>query len=259
MIEVKDVGKAYGSYQALQGVNWHIEKGDWWGIIGPNGSGKSTLIQLLSGVEKATGGRIAIHDVLVEAYPRKTLSRMLAVLQQDALPALPYSVREVLEMGRYPFQNWLGRDTRPDSDKLIEEIMLTLELKELEHRSLDELSGGQRQRVALGKVMAQEPQILLLDEPTTYLDIHYQMQFMELVASWRRKSQITVVSVLHDLNLAAQFCDELLVLREGKVAGQGKPSQILTAGHIRQVYDVEPTIVAHPDSGVPQVLLSRSD
>ncbi|MED5021063.1 ABC transporter ATP-binding protein [Paenibacillus chibensis] len=242
---------------ALSRLNWTIGEGEWWGIIGPNGSGKSTLMRLLSGVEPASSGTITISGKSVTAYSRKELSRLMAVLQQEGIAPIHYPVREVLEMGRYPYLDWLGRDANDDADTLIDGIMDKLELQELADRPLDELSGGQRQRVALGQVMAQEPQILLLDEPTTFLDIRYQQQFMELVADWRREAGITVIAVLHDLNLAAQYCDKLLVLRDGRAVGMGTPQEMLTAERIRFVYEVEPVVVPHPASGVPQVLLSR--
>lgn len=257
MIEVSDASKQFHGMTALSRLNWTIGEGEWWGIIGPNGSGKSTLMRLLSGVEPASSGTITVSGKHVTAYSRKELSRLMAVLQQEGIAPIHYPVREVLEMGRYPYLDWLGRDANDDADTLIDGIMEKLELQELADRPLDELSGGQRQRVALGQVMAQEPQILLLDEPTTFLDIRYQQQFMELVADWRREAGITVIAVLHDLNLAAQYCDKLLVLRDGRAVGMGTPQEMLTAERIRFVYEVEPVVVPHPVSGVPQVLLSR--
>lgn len=257
MIEVMGAGKEFGGITALDRLDWKVKEGEWWGVIGPNGSGKSTLMRLLSGVEPVSDGSIRIAGRDVAEYGRKSLSQMMAVLQQEGIAPIHYPVREVLEMGRYPYLDWLGRDVKEDVDALIEDIMDKLELHELADRPLDELSGGQRQRVALGQVMAQEPQILLLDEPTTFLDIRYQQQFMELVAAWRKETGITVIAVLHDLNLAAQYCDKLLVLQDGSAVGMGTPEDMLTAERIRFVYEVEPVVVKHPDSGVPQVLLSR--
>lgn len=257
MIEVRNVSKHYGELTALTDVSCSIQEGEWWGIIGPNGSGKSTLLQLISGVDKVSSGELMIQGTHVSEYSRRELSQMLAVLQQDGLPAIDYPVRDIIEMGRFPFQDWIGRDRGKNASTIIEDIMDMLQLQELSDRPLDELSGGQRQRVALAKVMAQEPHILLLDEPTTYLDIYYQLQFMELVANWRKESGITVIAVLHDLNLAAQFCDKLLVLQEGEVIGIGTPEEILTEDNIRRVYNVDPSVVQHPVRGVPQILLSR--
>lgn len=256
LIEVDGVGKRYGQHQALNGVSWQIAEGDWWGVVGPNGSGKSTLLQLLAGTESVSAGSIRLHDRHIASYSRKDLSRMIAVLQQDGLPAISYPVRDVVEMGRYPYQNWLGRDSG-DGEKIVDRVLEELGLSELADRPLDALSGGQRQRVALAKVMAQEPSILLLDEPTTFLDIRYQLQFMELLSTWRQRNPITIVAVLHDLNLAAQFCDHILALKEGESAGSGTPHALMTEEHIREIFQVNPAMVKHPDHGIPQLLLRR--
>lgn len=257
MITLQDVSKRYSRLNAVSGINWNVQEGEWWGVIGPNGSGKSTLLHLLSGVETPSNGSIKLDDREVSSYSRKELARIVAVLQQEGLAPTDFTVREVIEMGRYPFQDWLGREKK-DSGPLLDRIIRKLELESLESRRLDQLSGGQRQRAALGKVMAQEPTILLLDEPTTYLDIRYQLQFMNMVAEWRNEAGITVISVLHDLNLASQFCDRLLVLKDGEIAGEGVPSELLTEDFIRHVFRVDPAVVMHPENGAPQVLLTAN-
>ncbi|GAA0383469.1 ABC transporter ATP-binding protein [Paenibacillus motobuensis] len=257
MIEVRHIDKSYGSLSVLKDINWRVQRGQFWGIIGPNGSGKSTLISLLSGVEKPNRGEISLDGRLIAEYGRKELSRKLAVLQQDGLPPVAYPVREVIEMGRFPFQNWRGREDSEAAQRLMSGIMDKLELNDLAHRPLHVLSGGQRQRVALGKVMAQQPEIVLLDEPTTYLDIRHQTQFMELVASWQREAGLTVVSVMHDLNLAALYCDRLLVLHQGRIVAEGSPTEIINSELIESVFQVQSHIVAHPDHGEPQLLLRK--
>ena len=156
------------------------------GVVGPNGSGKSTLLQLIAGTEALSEGQISMDGRDIGSYSRKELSRMIAVLQQDGLPAIAYPVRDVVEMGRYPYQNWLGRESA-EGTRVVDRVLDELGLAELADRPLDSLSGGQRQRVALAKVMAQEPRLLLLDELTTFLDIKYQLQFMELLAAWQKK------------------------------------------------------------------------
>ncbi|MEF2967018.1 ABC transporter ATP-binding protein [Paenibacillus sp. M1] len=258
MIEVKDAAKSYGRLQALRGINWKVEPGEFWGIIGPNGSGKSTLLSLISGIEAPDSGEIALSGRPLVSYGRKELSRKLAVLQQDGLPQVDFTVREIIEMGRFPFQDWLGRETGDSAEKLMQEIMDRLELDGLADRPLASLSGGQRQRAALGKVMAQQPEIVLLDEPTTYLDIRYQMQFMELVAGWQRDEGLTVIAVMHDLNLASLYCDHLLVLHGGEVAGLGTPAEILLPETVEAVFDVKSYSVVHPDTGGPQILLQKT-
>ncbi|WP_409344775.1 ABC transporter ATP-binding protein [Paenibacillus sp. MBLB4367] len=254
MITFREVCKSFGGRLVLAGVSFEAKQGEMLGIIGPNGGGKSTLLRIMSGVDEVTAGEAELDGKPVGRYSRKELARWLAVLQQDALPPVGFTVREVVEMGRYPFQNWLGEDER-DAAESIDQIIERLGLSALAERTLEHLSGGERQRVALGKAMAQEPKLLLLDEPTTYLDIGYQVQMMDYIRSWQKTTGLTVIAVLHDLNVAAQYCDRLLVLHEGAVAALGAPAEVLDAPLIARVYGTEPLIVPHPVSGVPQILL----
>jgi len=257
MIEVGQLSKSYRGQPVLENVSFAVSPGECLGIIGPNGSGKSTLLRLLSGVDAADTGDVRLKGRPVSAYTRKELARWLAVLQQDALPPVGFTVQEVISMGRYPFQTWLGGDAE-DADEQIGRIIERLNLASLVHRTIDKLSGGERQRVALGKVMAQQPQLLMLDEPTTFLDIGYQVQMMDYIQAWQRESSLTVVAVLHDLNLAAQYCSRLLVLHQGKVAAIGTPEEIIKAGLIEQVYGTEPIVLQHPVNHAPQILLQPS-
>lgn len=256
IIEVDNAELAYNGQAVLKQVSFAVQPGESFGIIGPNGSGKSTLLKLIAGIEKPAAGRVLLDGKQAHSYPRKQLAQWTAVLQQDALPALGFTVREIIGMGRYPFQNWLGDEQGAlDTERLIDGIVERLQLQELQHRSIDRLSGGERQRVALGKVMAQQPRLLLLDEPTTYLDIGYQVQMMEWIRSWQQESGLTVVAVLHELNLAAQYCDRLLMLQEGRVVGAGKPAEVIRSELLEQVYRTQPIVLSHPVSGVPQILL----
>ncbi|WP_433946811.1 ABC transporter ATP-binding protein [Paenibacillus sp. SN-8-1] len=259
MIELRGVTKRIGQKTVLRDLNLKIEQGQFVGIIGPNGSGKTTLLHTISGVEKIDAGEIDIDARAVGSYRRIELARKLAVLQQDGIPNIAYPVEDVIEMGRFPFLDWLGRDNSPDASQVLDRIMTKLDLTPLAGRPVDELSGGQRQRVALGKVMAQQPQVLLLDEPTTYLDIRYQLQFMELVSEWQKDENLTVVAVMHDLNLASMYCDHLVILQEGSIAAEGTPQDILTPDTLRRVFEVRSAIARHPDLGVPQIMLRRKE
>ncbi|MCZ8519383.1 MULTISPECIES: ABC transporter ATP-binding protein [Paenibacillus] len=255
-IGVEALGKRFGNRTVLDGIGFEVHAGEWLGILGPNGSGKSTLLHLLSGVEPADGGSVKLDGRPVGGYSRKELSRLLAVLPQDALPPLGFTVREVVEMGRYPYQNWLG-DDKEDGTDLVERILSWLKLEELQDRSADALSGGERQRVALGRALAQEPKLLLLDEPTTFLDIGYQLEMMDRISAWKEECGMTVVSVLHDLNLASQYCDRLLLMQGGRIRGLGTPAEVLQPEGIQEVYGTRPYVLPHPDSGVPQIILGR--
>lgn len=254
MIEVNGLTVNAGGRRILDGIAFRLEAGGLYGIIGPNGAGKSTLLAAISGVRRIDGGDVKVFGRPVASIPRRKLARRLAVLQQEALPGTAFTVREVTSMGRYPYQNWFGgRDEAGEA--LIDRVLETLGLSAYAHRRLGALSGGERQRVALAKVMVQDPELLLLDEPTTYLDIGYQIHLLDLVRDWQRSEGRTAVAVLHDLNLAAQYCDRLLVLHEGRLAAEGAPSEVLTAETIRRVFGVDPVVLPHPVSGAPQLLL----
>ncbi|MCM3625852.1 heme ABC transporter ATP-binding protein [Paenibacillus glycanilyticus] len=254
MISVQRMSKKVNGRAVLENLSFDLAPGCIHGIIGPNGVGKSTLLQLLSGVMKPSSGEISLAGVNMPDYSRKALARRLAVLQQGGLPPAGFTVRQVVEMGRFPYQNWFG-DEREDHSSLIDFALDSMGLTELSNRQLDQLSGGERQRVALAKVMVQEPEVILLDEPTTYLDIGYQVQLLDTVRQWQRERGLTVVAVLHDLNLASLYCDQILVLHQGGIAATGSPAEVLNAALIREVYQTEASIVSHPLTGTPQVLL----
>ncbi|SFL13530.1 iron complex transport system ATP-binding protein [Paenibacillus sp. 1_12] len=255
IIQVDNVSKAFRAQTVLEQVSFTVEPGECFGIIGPNGSGKSTLLKLLSGIDKPESGRVLLDGRAAYSYPRKQLAQWMAVLEQDSLPPLGFTVREMIAMGRYPFQNWLGDEIATDAEQLIEDILKQLQLVELADRTMDRLSGGERQRVALGKLMAQQPRLLLLDEPTTYLDIGYQLQMMEWIREWQQKEKLTVVAVLHDLNLAAQYCDRLLLMQAGKTVTIGRPGEVIHSELLEPVYHTRPIVLEHPIYEVPQILL----
>ncbi|MBM7564705.1 heme ABC transporter ATP-binding protein [Paenibacillus sacheonensis] len=254
MIEAKAVSLAIAGRNILHDVHFEMESGAMYGIIGPNGVGKSTLLRLLSGTEKPTTGTVLFAGRPVSGYKRKELAKQVAVLQQGGLPAVGFTVREAVRMGRFPYQNWLGEEPHA-GEQFIERVLADMGLRGLEDRRVDGLSGGERQRVALAKVMAQEPELLLLDEPTTYLDIGYQIQLLDTVKRWQAERRLTVIAVLHDLNLAAHYCDKLLILREGTVEAFGSPQKVMNSEMIKRVFDANAVILPHPETGVPQLLL----
>ncbi len=254
MIEVRNVVQHIRGRAVLENLTCTFRKGRLYGIIGPNGVGKSTLLHLLSGFAKPVQGEILLNGQSIRSYPRKELAQKLAVLQQGGLPPAAFSVREVVSMGRYPYQSWLGKE-ESDGASVVDNALDAMGLTRLAERRLDQLSGGERQRVALAKLIAQEPSVLLLDEPTTYLDIGYQVQLLDTVREWQQKRELTVVAVLHDLNLAALYSEELLVLHEGRIAAFGPPAEVLDEKLISFVYRTEAAVLAHPQSGAPQIML----
>lgn len=256
MLKIRHLYKSYDKASVLEDIEFSVGKGEFFGILGPNGSGKSTLLKLLSGVERPDSGEILLEDKPVGKYTRKNLSQSVAVLQQESLPQINFTVKEVVEMGRYPYQNWRGEE-KGDQAAIVDTILHKLQLVDLQDRSLDNLSGGERQRVALGKVMAQQPKLLLLDEPTTYLDIGYQIQMMDRIKGWQKEESMTVVAVLHDLNLASIYCDRMLMIHKGRGACLGAPADIMRSELIEQVYGTTPIIIEHPIHQLPQIILQQ--
>ncbi|RED58502.1 ABC transporter ATP-binding protein [Cohnella lupini] len=256
MLVVHDLCKSYQETKVLDRIGFSVDDGDFFGVLGPNGSGKSTLLKLISGVEKADSGQLLLNGTPVENYSRKQLSRSMAVLQQEALPVVNFTVQEVVEMGRYPYQNWMGEE-KGNQGQLVDSILHKLDLNRLRDRSLQELSGGERQRVALGKVMAQQPRWLLLDEPTTYLDIGYQIQMMDIIKAWQKEEKLTVIAVLHDLNLASLYCNRMVLMQDGNGIRVGAPKDIMQSELIQRVYGTKPIIVEHPVHLLPQIMLQQ--
>lgn len=255
LVQVDQLSKTYGERTVLDRISFTVQRGECLGILGPNGSGKSTLLKLLSGFEKADGGKIMLNGKPIAQHSRKDLAKWLAVLQQESLPPLGFTVKEVVEMGRFPFQNWLGEE-KMDHEPLINSILMKLDLYHLRDRTLEHLSGGERQRVSLGKTMAQQPKLLMLDEPTTYLDIGHQVHLLNRVREWQKEEEMTVISVMHDLNLAALYCDRLMMLHEGRIVGIGSPAELFTSELIFEVYGITPVIIEHPLYKLPQIFLS---
>ncbi len=238
----------------LDDITFEVKRGECLGIIGPNGSGKSTLIRILSAMEKPDQGEIRIHQVPIEKFTAKELARTMAVLSQGGLQPYPVTVEEAVMMGRYPYQKWYRQESREDQ-RVVQKILQETGLSEMADRYLDELSGGERQRVAIARAMAQEPDIMLLDEPTTFLDIGYQISLLNRLKEWQRKNASTMVMVLHDLNLAIQYCDRILLMEKGKVCKWGSGHEVIDAAVLHRIYGVRPVIIEHPQLKVPQIIL----
>lgn len=256
-LRAESISRFYGKKEVLKNIELSVKKGESLGIIGPNGSGKTSLLELLSKVAKPERGKIYYENRELSDYSNKELAQSLAVLQQDSLPLLDFSVRQVVKMGRYPYQNWLGEEDK-NIEAFIDEILEKMSLTSLENRELNQLSGGERQRVALAKVMAQEPSLVMLDEPTTYLDIGHQIQLMDQIKNWQKESGLTVISVLHDLNLAALYCERLVLMKDGQIIKVGAAEEIIEKEIIEEVYGTRPIIISHPSAKVPQVILEEN-
>ncbi|EFH31923.1 iron-siderophore uptake system ATP-binding protein [Streptomyces pristinaespiralis ATCC 25486] len=222
-------------------------------IVGPNACGKSTLLRALSRMLKPTKGRVLLDGEAIHSLPAKKVARTLGLLPQSSIAPDGITVADLVARGRYPHQGLL-RQWSPEDERIVEESMAATRVGELADRYVDELSGGQRQRVWIAMALAQQTPLLLLDEPTTYLDIQHQLEVLDLCAELHESQGRTLVAVLHDLNQAARYATHLVALRDGRIVAQGAPSEVVTAELVEQVFSVKSQIIEDPESGTPLVI-----
>lgn len=234
-----------------------VESGVFLGLIGSNGSGKSTLIRTMAGVVPFRTGSVRLEGQSLDLLSRREIARFVAVLPQDTACAFAFTVREVVSMGRHPH---LGRFERPGRDdlRIVDEVMERTDVQQLAGRSVLELSGGERQRVAIARALAQKPRVLLLDEPTSHLDLNHRIEVLDLLHELNLEEQLTLVCVTHDLNDAAEYCDRLLLLHRGRTMACGAPEEVLTPDLLRRAYGVEAAVETAPTGvGLRVIPLSR--
>lgn len=219
-------------------------------IIGANGCGKSTLMKTLSRLLKPGKGQVVLDGKAVYGYPSTQLAQMLGLLPQSPTVPEGITVADLVARGRYPYRKFMRNMTKEDY-AAVEDALERMGITELANRCVDELSGGQRQRVWIALALAQETDILLLDEPTTYLDIAYQVEILDLLTELNRRKGTTIVMILHDVNLSARYADHLFALCRGKLIAEGKPADVITEELMQKVYQLNPTPECFPFSGVP--------
>ncbi len=255
MLSIRNVTAAYGRKVVLDGVSVEVGDGDLLGLIGPNGSGKTTLLRVLSGVLPPREGRVLLRGTDLREVGRHRLARTMAFLPQNLTLDFSFTVREVTLMGRSPHLPRMGRETRRDLE-IAEQAMERTGVAHLADRIITELSGGERQRVFIAMCLAQEPELLVLDEPTNHLDVSHQLSALDLIRKLNRRNGVTVISVFHDLNLAAEYCERLVVLDRGRVEALGPPEEVLTADMILRVYGVRVLLERNRLSDKPHVVIS---
>ncbi|MFJ7668528.1 adenosylcobinamide amidohydrolase [Lysinibacillus sp. NPDC097195] len=255
MIIVEHLSGGYEDVPIVKDVSFTVEKGKILGILGPNGSGKSTLLKVISGILPATAGTVLVDGKNIKAYSPRMLAQKMAVLPQLHANAFSNTVREAVSLGRYPhqtgfFSHWSERD-----EQAVRYAMEQTGITRYEHTSMEFLSGGEQQRVFVAQALAQTAEVLLLDEPTNHLDIAHQRQILDMVRKEALECGLTVIMVLHDMNLASLYCDELLLMDKGCVRALGAPHKVLIASQIEEVYQARVTTYAHPEIPKPQITM----
>jgi iron complex transport system ATP-binding protein len=254
ILEVDGISCVYDGADALSGVTLRAGPGEFTAVAGPNGSGKSTLIRAMSRVLKPRLGRALLDGRDLYALPARESARAIAVVSQETPAEFEFTCEEIVRMGRAPrlerFQTEGERDLAA-----VREAMERTGTWDLRERSILELSGGERQRVILARAFAQEPKVLLLDEPTAHLDIAFQVQILRLARALIGEKKTSVLATLHDLNLAAAYADRIVLLSRGRVAAAGTPAEVLSEPLLREVFGAEVTVRPHPETGRPLVLV----
>lgn len=244
---------SYGDADIISGLSLTLPSGDITGIVGANACGKSTLLKSMSRLLTPRAGQVALDGRQVHAMPAKQLARILGLLPQTPIAPEGITVADLVGRGRHPHQGAFSRWSAAD-DLAVAEALDTTGTAELADRPVDELSGGQRQRVWIAMALAQQTDILLLDEPTTFLDVNHQVEVLDLLTELNQRSGVTIVMVLHDLNLAARYCDRPVMLSGGTIHAQGTPAEVLTEDNVHHVFGLENRIIEDPVSGQPLML-----
>lgn len=248
-----DLFVGYGDRSVIEGIDLELLPGKITAIVGANGSGKSTLLRAMSRLLKPRRGQVLLDGKAVHGMPAKQLARTLGLLPQSPIAPEGITVSDLIGRGRHPHQGLFSRWSRAD-DEAVASAMEMTGTADLSERPVDELSGGQRQRVWVAMALAQGTDILLLDEPTTFLDVSHQIEVLDLLTDLNHTRGTTVVMVLHDLNMAARYADHVVAVAGGKLHASGTPEQVLTADNVRAVFGLESKIIADPLSGRPHML-----
>lgn len=249
-IRTKDLNISYGNLDIVKDLNLEIPKGKITTIIGANGCGKSTILKTLARIIKPKSGSIYINDKELNSQDSKELAKAMAVLPQSPQAPSGLTVEELISYGRFPHQKGFGKLKDEDKD-IINWALEKTRISEFRDRPIEALSGGQRQRAWIAMALAQETDILLLDEPTTYLDLAHQLEVLKLLEELNKKEGRTIVMVIHELNNAARFADHMIGVKKGKIVCQGTAHEVMTKENLREIFNIDAEIINEPKSGKP--------
>lgn len=252
-LEAKQLTLAYDRATIIRNLNLGIPAGKTTVLVGANGCGKSTLLRGLAKLLKPKSGTVYLDGKDISRLKAKTVAKKLGMLPQSPTAPEGLTVRDLVAMGRYPYQSWMQQWSTEDGKKVAEALEITT-MTELADRALDSLSGGQRQRAWIAMVLAQDTDILLLDEPTTFLDLSHQVDLLDLLDELQETKKKTIVMILHDLNLSCRYADYLVAVQQGKVYATGTPEQVMTEETVRDVFNLECRVVSDPLSDTPMCI-----
>jgi iron complex transport system ATP-binding protein len=252
ILNIKNIYLNFREKSILKDVSFSVSAGDFFVIIGPNGAGKTSLLKVISGLQKAQQGSVTIKDKNISKYRRRSLSQIMAIVPQQIEVGFPFTAADTVIMGRTPHLGILGMEGKNDFH-IAENAMKFTDVSHLAERKLFQLSGGELQRVIIARAICQQPEIILLDEPTTALDPAHQLKIMDLMEKFRREHGTTIIMVSHDLNLASMYGDRLLLLKEGRVVKTGDPKSVLNKELLEESYGCRIQVDESPLGGVARV------
>jgi len=252
MISVSGVGFRYVEDWVLRDISFSVKKREFLGVIGPNGSGKTTLLKSLNRTLSLKQGNISINGVNIKQIKRRELARVMGMVPQEATIVFPFTALEVVLMGRAPYLGRLGFESEKDY-KIARRAMDMTGTISFSKREIDTLSGGEKQKVLIARAIAQKPEVMLLDEPTSFLDIKHQIEIYDLIKALSLNDGLTIVSVSHDINLASQYCDKILLLNNGRMHKIGSPEEVITRENIEEVYDCCVLVDKNSMTGKPRI------
>jgi iron complex transport system ATP-binding protein len=246
ILTAQNLSGGYGDRPIVQAINLSLNAGEWLSLVGANGSGKSTLLRLISRILSPTQGAVILDGEAIHQQPAKQVAQKLALLPQQQTVPDRLTVEQLVALGRTPHQSWWQWELSNADQVIVNRAIEQTQLQDYVDRPIEELSGGERQRAFLALALAQEPKILLLDEPTTYLDVHYQLELLELLRHLNRQHNLTIITVLHELNLAARYSDRIAMLKDGQISAIGDPTVVMTPENLAQVFNLEAVVIDTP-------------
>ncbi|WP_026884651.1 ABC transporter ATP-binding protein [Clostridium akagii] len=249
-IKTENLSIAYGSFEIVTDLDLNIPKGKITTIIGPNGCGKSTILKTIARILQSKSGSVYINGVDIQGLSSKAIAKEMAVLPQSPQAPSGLTVGELVAYGRFPHQSGFGKLNKVDREK-INWALNIIDMKQFKHRPIESLSGGQRQRVWIAMALVQDTEILLLDEPTTYLDLAHQLEILQLLDKLNKEQGRTIVMVIHELNNAARFADYMVGIKDGNIVCKGTPDEIMTKDNLRKIFNIEAEIVKEPINNKP--------
>jgi len=254
ILTIRDVVSGYGEKMIVKGISFSVGKGEFLGIIGPNGAGKSTLLNTVSRVIHPRSGNVSLDGRDIYNMPLKEFAKSVAFVTQGTVVAFAFTALEIALMGRSPYLRLFQDESRRDID-IVRRALTVTDCGDFINRPIDQLSAGERQRIFIAKALAQEPRLILLDEPTAHLDITHQVGILDLIKRLNRELGLTVIMVLHDLNLASEYCQRLILINDGRIHKMGRPEEVLNYDVIEEVYKTVVVVEKSPISSKPYILL----